>query len=172
MLVPCAKTKPWVGPAVRRSKLYSAYNAIRAERPDVYFLTVSEPLGIVPMDDWARFPQYDNPGLFRDDAQQSGMTKAQWEASPFGRWYGLPFDEQAWTESIALLGGVVGDVLARHADRHIIAALDSGEGAKSTHGHMLDVALAEHPISLTRHTKRGAPRVSPLEYLRGLLPPR
>lgn len=90
MLVPCAKTKPWVGPAVRRSKLYSAYNEIREEHPEICFATISEPLGIVPMQRWADFPQYDNPGLFRDDAQQSGMTKKEWAASPLGRWSGLP----------------------------------------------------------------------------------
>lgn len=169
VLVPCAKTKPWDLSSVGRSKLYSAYHALRREHPDVCFATVSEPLGIVPMQAWADFPQYDNPGLFRDDAQQSGMTKRDWEASPFGRWYGLPFDEGAWRESIARLGSTVGRFLTANRDRRLVAVVDSMEGPQSTHGAMLDVALLESGASLKRYPKRIEARVSPLPYLRDVL---
>lgn len=169
ILVPCAKTKPWEGPAVARSKLYSACNALRAIHPDACFVTVSEPLGIVPMQRWGDFPQYDNPGLFRDDALRSGLTSAAWRATPFRRKLVLPFDDEAWRDCIDILGGVVGDFLAHHRGRRIIAAVDSAAGPQSTHAAMLDVAIARSGVQVERHPKRDLPRVSPLGYLEGLL---
>lgn len=166
VLVPCAKTKPWVEPYVSRSKLYTAYHALKRERPDICFATVSEPLGIVSMEDWGSFPQYDNPGLFKDDAQQSGMTKRDWEASPFGRWYGLPFDEEAWSQSIEHLGAVVGSFLTANAGKQLISVVDSAEGPQSTHGAMLDAATCQSGVEVTRYPKRLEARVSPLDYLR------
>lgn len=163
VLVPCAKTKPWTVEATRRSKLYAAYHAIIPEVPDTCFVTVSEPLGIVPMGSWGHFPQYDNPGLFSDDAQQSGMTRRQWEASEHGRWYGLPFDPAAQRRCIETLGGVVGAFLAAHADREIVSFVD---GVGSTHGRMLDVAVSATGTDVTRHAKRGRPRVSPEGWIR------
>jgi len=51
--------------------------------PNACFVTISEPLGTVPMQSWSgSFPMYDDPVLFRDDAQRSSMTKQQWEESP------------------------------------------------------------------------------------------
>jgi hypothetical protein len=168
VLVPCAKTKPWVGPAVSRSKLYSAYNALRPEHPSVCFATISEPLGIVPMQDWGDFPQYDNPGLFRDDAQQSGMTKKDWQKSPFGQWYGLPFDEAAWRQSIDTIGEVVAAFLDNHRDRKILSVVDDVSG-RTTHGAMLDVAVSLTGVDVARYPKRLEARVSPLGYLRDVL---
>lgn len=170
VLVPCAKTKPWVGPAVKKSKLYSAYNELRAQYPDACFITISEPLGIVPMQDWADFPQYDNPGLFRDDAQQSGMTKKIWEASQFGQWYGLPFDEAAYELCINQLGSVIAEFLGRHQHMRIVSAVDEMRGPRSTHGAMLDVAEILNPeLEIERYPKRIEARVSPLGYLAQVL---
>ena len=169
VLVPCAKTKPWTGPAVSRSKLYSAYNELRRERSDLSFVTVSEPLGVVPMEDWADFPQYDNSGLFRGDAQQSGLTTREWQASPFGRCYGLPFDEVAWRSCIDRLGAVLGKFLVANQGRRLVAVVDSGVGPQSTHGAILDVAQSLSGVAVERHPKRGSAHVSPLPYLRELL---
>ena len=59
--VPCAKTKPWKD---AKRGIYKSYNKIINESPDdVYFVTISEPLGIVPQNNWEYFPQYDNPWL-------------------------------------------------------------------------------------------------------------
>jgi hypothetical protein len=171
VLVPCAKTKPWVGPASKRSKLYSAYNELRAELPHTCFVTISEPLGIVPMSAWADFPQYDNPGLFRDDAQRSGMTTKEWMTSPFARCYGLPFDKAAHTSAIAQLGAVVGRFLTNNSERDIISVVDNADGSASTHAQMLDVAVAASGARVQRHPKRAVARVSPLPYLRQLLNP-
>ena len=169
ILVPCAKTKPWTGPGVTRSPLYSAYNRLREEMPESFFLTVSEPLGVVPMSRWASFPQYDNPGLFADDALQGGMSKKEWEASPFRRWYGLPFDRAARARCLELLGEQLGLFLQRHRELEIISLLDSREGPASTHGLMLDHASRLSGLWPARHPKRGAPRINPEAYLRQVL---
>jgi hypothetical protein len=169
VFVPCAKSKPWTGPAVKKSKLYSAYNQLRREKKNICFVTISEPLGIVPMKDWANFPQYDNPGLFKDDAQRGGMTKVQWEASPFKKFYGLPFDEKAHQECINQLGAVVADFINNNKDKQIISVVDERQGPKSTHGQMLDVASTMTDKKVSRHPKRIEARVSPLSYLRDLL---
>lgn len=168
VFVPCAKTKPWTGPAVKRSKLYSAYNQLREEFPEICFVTISEPLGVVPMQNWAEFPQYDNPGLFRDDAQRSGMATKQWEER-FGQHYGLPLDEQARERCLDQLGEVVGNFLANNSDRKLIAVVDEESGAQTTHGEMLDRATAQTGAYVARNPKRVEARVSPLSYLRTLL---
>jgi predicted RNA-binding protein len=73
ILVPCAASKPWFNHKnVNKSMLYKSYNQIindieQGEFRKVYFLTISEPLGIIPQDKWSDFPKYDNPGLFKDD---------------------------------------------------------------------------------------------------------
>ncbi len=172
VFVPCAKTKPWTGPATRKSKLYSAYNTLRDELPDTCFVTISEPLGIVPMHRWADFPQYDNPGLFRDDAQRSGMTRQQWLASPFATCYGVPFDDQARGQALDRLGAVIAQFLDVHRDRELVAFVDDRSGVPTTHGEMLDRALASavgDGVQIDRWAKRGQARVSPLPYLRDAL---
>ena len=169
VFVPCAKTKPWVGPAVRRSVLYSAYNGLSAELPDTLFVTISEPLAIVPQYRWGDFPQYDNPGLFVDDAQRSGMTTAQWEGSPFGRCYGTPFDPNARTQCLNDLGDVVGAFLSSNSLCEIVAFVDSADGTPTTHGLMLDRAIAVSGIPVKRYPKRAKARTSPLHYMREVL---
>ncbi len=176
VLVPCAKTKPWDAASTGRSKLYSAYHAVRnsvaaGERPGVYFVTISEPLGIVPEDDWADFPQYDNPGLFPDDAQRSGMFKSDWDEA-FGERMVVPFDREAQQQCLDVLGDVVGRFLAQNArpGRRFVAFVDETSGAPTTHGQMLDRALAAHPtLNLERYTKRAAPRTSPQAHIEEVL---
>ena len=169
VFVPCAKTKPWTGPGVSRSRLYSAYNVLRDEFPQTCFVTISEPLGVVPQQRWLDFPQYDNPGLFTDDSQRSSMTTSEWAASPFGRCYAVPFDETARDLALGLLGQVVGRFLKANADLEFVSFVDSIAGPKSTHGLMLDVATATSRIPVTRYPKRPAPRTSPLEQMRAVL---
>ena len=114
--VPCAASKPWCGVtdektlySKERRKLYPSYNRIR-EMFDkgavgknfkrVYFVTVSEPLGVVPQDRWHNFPAYDNSGLFTNVSQQSGFSTKQWlnlskEKGGTGTKQLFPFDEKA-----------------------------------------------------------------------------
>jgi len=76
IFVSCAASKPW-GESCG-SAFYQAYNQLKKEFPNSYFVTISEPLGIVPSENWEDFPQYDNPGLFKDTALQSGLHTKQW----------------------------------------------------------------------------------------------
>lgn len=101
IFVPCAKTKPWKD-APRG--LYKSYNKIINENSDnIYFVTISEPLGVVPQDNWSDFPQYDNPGLFKDVVQRSGgLFTKDWQEH-FGQRYKLPWDQNAYEQSIDIL---------------------------------------------------------------------
>lgn len=169
VLVGCAKTKPWTGPAARKSKLYSAYNRLRSELPDVHFVTISEPLGVVPQEHWGDFPQYDNPGLFVDDAQRSGMTTAQWLASPFGRPYGLPFDQEARSACLKELGSLIGQFLQANSYAKFTAFVDALDGQETTHAVMLDIGARMAAVPVERHPKLPAPRSSPYEYMLDVL---
>ena len=81
VFVPCAKTKPWEN-ATRG--IYKDYNRVRKEHPNLFFVTISEPLAIVPQTLWNNFPQYDNPGLFKDTVQRSGGLFTQDFKTHFG----------------------------------------------------------------------------------------
>lgn len=50
MFVPCAKTKPWKN---ANRGIYKSYNKIIEENGNnIYFVTISEPLGVVPQNNW------------------------------------------------------------------------------------------------------------------------
>jgi hypothetical protein len=169
VFVPCAKTKPWAGPSVNRSRLYSAYNVLRPELPDTCFVTISEPLGVVPMGSWTDFPQYDNPGLFADDTQRSGMTTKEWLASPFGKCYGIPFDESAANAAIRRLGAVVAEFMKNNRGVEFVSVVDNRDGTHGTHANMLTIAVALTGIEVERYPKRAEARVDPLPYLMKIL---
>lgn len=168
ILVPCAKTKPWTGPRVGRSRLYSAYHQLLSERDDLHFITLSEPLGTVSMERWSDFPQYDNPGLFVDNAQRSGMHLKDWRAAGYDHAYSLPFDKDAQAQCISRLGSVIADVLARHSSHRIVSFVDDSS-SKTTHAAMLDEAIAASAAIVERRNKRSQARVSPLDHMRALL---
>ena len=167
--VPCAKTKPWEGPSVARSVLYSAYNQLRGEQDAVYFVTVSEPLGVVPEDCWSSFPQYDNPGLFHDDALRSGMLSEQWKDSPAGKKMIVPFDEVAYKKCILALGNEIGAWMEAHKGRSFVSFVDNAEGSPSTHQQMLKVAEERSGIKIEHHLKKPVARKTPYGYIRGIL---
>lgn len=172
MLVPCAASKPWRDhPNMRKSKLYQAYNRLlermdRGELPRLYMITVSEPLGLVPQDQWNNFPAYDNPGLFRDDFLRTGMVKTDWTASDWKQRHRLPFDEAAYLRCIERLGAVIAKVLNNNP-LPIVSFVDHPV-TRTTHGHMLDVVTGRCPqvgSRLTRLPKRTTPRVDPTDDL-------
>lgn len=156
---------------MRKSKLYMAYNRLmermeRGELPRLYFMTVSEPLGLVPQDQWHRFPAYDNPGLFRDDFLRTGMVKTAWSSTPWQHRHRLPFDEGAYQRCIDRLATTIAATLAS-TPLPIVSFVDS-PGMVTTHGHMLDVLSVRHPDlanRLTRLPKRNVPRVDPTDDL-------
>lgn len=178
IFVPCAKTKPWVMPYAKKSKLYKAYNEIRelsraGKIAPVYFVTVSEPLGLVPEDFWNDFPQYDNPGLFKDDSQRSGLLTKDWSKTPFKRKKIIPYDERAYGQAIDGLSGVIADFLKNNqrTGRRFLSFVENPDGG-GTHSAMLDQAdLKLKALGLKgvdanlRFLKRPAARTSPKSFI-------
>lgn len=96
VLVPCAASKPWRHHAnARKSKLYTAYNALidgidAGTLPRLYFMTVSEPCGIVPQDRWNDFPPYDNPVFSRTISCAPGWSRPSGPERSWARATGCP----------------------------------------------------------------------------------
>ncbi len=173
ILVPCAKTKPWDKEHSKRSVSYRSYHeildlSVKGEIPPVYFVTISEPLGVVPQDFWASFPQYDNPGLFKEDYLRTGMYKNDW-IEKFGVRRQLPFDKNAYQESINILGHIISKFLRNnYRGRKILSFVDSLDGTTTTHSDMLNVALQEldgEKVDLQRFSKKRKPREAPLQHI-------
>jgi hypothetical protein len=171
--VPCAKTKPWAGAT---SGIYKSYNRLRHEFPRVYFVTISEPLGVVPQDLWDDFPQYDNPGLFRDPVQRSGgMFTSDWrELFGVSSRLETPFDPGDYDVAIGRLAGVIHGFVEnnRRPGMRFLSFVedhdfDPNRKSVGTHSDMLNRANVIDAGA--RFRKRGAPREEPYEYLRGIL---
>jgi hypothetical protein len=166
IFVPCAKTKPWEGAC---KGIYKSYNKIKKEKGNVYFVTISEPLGIVPQDLWSSFPQYDNPGLFKDPVQRSGLMTKDWKRL-FGTSSRLqtPFDESAYKECIKILGNVIKTFIFNNPDFKYLSFVEDFKGrAKGTHSEMLDAA--GFIDSSIRFLKRENPREEPYSYINKFL---
>jgi len=165
--VPCAKTKPWAGAS---RGLYKSYNKIiNDNRYPVYFVTVSEPLGMVPQSLWNDFPQYDNPGLFKDNVQRTGgMFKSDWEKL-FGTGPQLvPFDPAAYNESINILSNVIRGFVQTNQDKQFLSfvedkAFKATTKNVGTHSDMLTRSGVIPPEN--RYLKRDAPRNEPFDYV-------
>lgn len=150
-LVPCAKTKPWGKTRPKSSDLYNAYHEISEKNQrgelkiaPIYFVTISEPLGVVPQDFWDDFPQYDNPGLFADPVMRSGgLFTRDYSKTPIGTKHIIPFDEKAYEEAISKLGTTIGEFIRNNTipGRVFVSFVEDPSGKiKTTHSHMLDVA--------------------------------
>lgn len=172
-LVPCAKTKPW---ANADRGLYRSYNQLRKDvrhglLPKVYFVTLSEPLGIVPEEFWDDFPQYDVPGLFASNARRTSLLTRQWQASPFKKVMVTPYDPKAYQDVIHILAEVIARFLKLNSDRVFLSFVED-HSEKSTHSDMLDEATVLAPGILhpeNRFWKRGQPRQAPYPYIRDIL---
>ena len=119
--------------------------------PNVYLMTVSEPLGLVPQEMWAKFPKYDNPGLFKDDFLRTGMVKTDWNDTVYGKRHLLSFDDEAYLKCIQKLADVIGIVLSQQ-NTPIISFVDAK--TKTTHGHMLDLATENYGLNIARYDKK------------------
>lgn len=159
VFVPCAKTKPWEN-ATRG--IYKDYNKLRSERPDLFFVTISEPLGIVPQTYWKNFPQYDNPGLFRDTVQRSGglFTSDFKKYFNSDKQYKIPFDENAYNTAIDILAETIKGFLENNQDKDKISFVEDFKGV-GTHSDMLTRA----GFIGKRMQKRESPRTGPYDYL-------
>lgn len=153
VLVPCAKTKPWGMTRPKKSDYYNAFNKLKemAEKGEfsksllntIYFVTISEPLGIVPQDHWDDFPQYDNPGLFKDPVMRSGLLTKDYTKSPIETKHIIPFDKDAYDSAIGILGGTIRAFLENNKapGRLFVSFVEDSSGKiKTTHSDMLDRA--------------------------------
>lgn len=168
VLVSCARTKPWTENFSKKSKLYSAYNKIIKDVKEgkiepVYFVTISEPLGVVPQELWDNFPKYDNPGLFKDDVMRTGLMTKDWEKTFLGRKYKLPFDDKRYKQCINFLGKEINKFLENHKDRNIISFVED-KNMKTTHSDMIDI-VDENNINIKRFYKRRKRRETPYDYM-------
>lgn len=187
VLVPCAKTKPWGFDRPKRSDTYNAYHDILemakdgklSINGDIYFVTISEPLGVVPQDFWDEFPQYDNPGLFKDPVMRSGLFTSDYPNTPLGKKQIIPFDEGAYSTAIKTLGVEIGAFMNNNKmpGRVFVSFLEDHSGKiKTTHSEMLDhanmlneqdeqVLSAEHRFPKPAgKTSRTTPRTTPKEH--------
>jgi hypothetical protein len=144
ILVPCAASKPW-GKDSCSGHYYPAYNNIKEEyRDEAFWITISEPLGIVPETHWDNFPAYDAPGIFRDPTMQvGGMHKKEW-VKRYGDRFNPPWDEKAREKVMSILGGVIAEFVSRNQKdgRKWISFIDqhNTKGKLTTHREMVDIA--------------------------------
>jgi hypothetical protein len=165
--VPCAKTKPWAGAT---KGIYKSYNKIKDEYDNVYVVTVSEPLGVVPMEHWGTFPQYDNPGLFKDPAMRSDTFTRDWEV--FGQKYIVPFDTGAYDKSIKILSDVISSFLQtnKRDDRKVVSFVQDQGRTVGTHTDMLNRLSGDVQLPKDhRFLKRGCSREMPDIYMNKII---
>lgn len=137
VFVPCAKTKPWKD---AKRGIYKSYNKIINENEhSVYFVTISEPLAIVPQDLWSDFPQYDNPGLFKDVVQRSGgLFTKDWKEH-FGERYKMPWDQDAYDQCIDLFASVIRQFVNNNQkEERVFLSFVNEAKSLSTHEDMLN----------------------------------
>jgi hypothetical protein len=166
VFVPCAKTKPWKD---AKRGIYKSYNKIINEnKDDIYFVTISEPLGVVPQDDWENFPQYDNPGLFKDVVQRSGgLFTKDWNEH-FGKKFKMPWDQKSYDKAIDILSDKIKLFVENNKKdgRHFLSFVGD-EKILGTHADMVNrsgVIPKENQF-----LKRAAARQEPYEYVRDII---
>jgi len=141
VFVSCAASKRWG--KTTKAKDYKCYNMIRGENSKIYWVTISEPLGIIPEDYWDTFPLYDNPGLFKE-LGLAGIKTEIWK-SLFGKdsSFLYPSDEGIKKECINILGNVIKKFYdfnkQINPNLEFISAVENAS-EKSTHSQMLDVS--------------------------------
>ena len=195
--VPCAATKPWCGALDENTlhskahrMLYPSYNRVR-EMFDkgavgknfkrVYFVTISEPLGVVPQDRWHNFPPYDNSGLFTSPPQQSGFPTKYWlnlpkEKGGTGAKQLFPFDEKAYNKAIDILGNVIANFVQTNKENNPdlkVISFVKDDKKKGSHELMVDAAskFAGEPIVSedNNYAKRAVSNTPPEALLKKVL---
>ena len=162
--VPCAKTKPWLNAT---QGIYSSYNQIARDFPEVCLVTISEPLGVVPFTFWDSFPRYDNPGLFRGDTLRAGMYGDEWEAIGFPKNSRLPGDEEWRQWCLHSLADAIKAFCERNKNIPLMSFVDDEPwygkitSASGTHTEMITYA----GIEVIRHTKRSVAREQPYIHM-------
>ena len=164
--VPCAKTKPWKNST---RGIYKSYNKIINENSkDIYFVTISEPLGIVPQKNWENFPQYDNPGLFKDVVQRSGgLFTRDWKEH-FGQRFKMPWDQNSYDKAIDILAEKIKIFVNNNQKigRQFISFVGD-EKSIGTHADMINRS-GVFPKE-NQFLKRAVAREEPYEYVNSII---
>ena len=169
--VPCAKTKPWLN---ANKGIYKSYNKIINDgKYPVYFVTISEPLGVVPFSLWNDFPQYDNPGLFKDNVMRTGGLFTRDWLRLFGtKQQKVPFDTDAYNECIGILSGIISKFISNNSHVKFLSFVEDPGipiSAKNvgTHSDMLNRSGLVNPQH--RYAKREKARAEPYDYVDNVL---
>jgi hypothetical protein len=165
--VPCGANKSWGNP--KGVTKYKDYHEIK-NKYKIYIVTVSEPLGVVPMERWSDFLQYDNPGLFKSSPQRTYFD-AVWKRL-FGEVFVGPWDENSYKESIKILGKVIETFVENNLKegRQFISFVDGHRG-NTSHGDMLNILVRnkipnEYRFTNTEKSGRG---FTPLPHMNRIL---
>lgn len=164
--VPCAKTKPWKD---AKRGIYKSYNKIMKENPEkVFFVTISEPLGVVPQNHWEDFPQYDNPGLFKDVVQRSGgLFTKDWKEH-FGERYKMPWSQKDYDKAIDILSEKIKTFVNNNqSNNRTFISFVGDEKTLGTHQDMINRAGVIPKEN--QFLKRAAPREEPYDYIKLVL---
>lgn len=164
--VPCAKTKPWKN---AKRGIYKSYNKIIEENSDkIFFVTISEPLGVVPQNYWDDFPQYDNPGLFKDVVQRSGGLFTKDWVENFGKRYKMPWCQEDYDKAINILANKIKVFVENNQKKdRIFLSFVGDDKTLGTHQDMVNRAGVIPKKN--QFLKRGAPREEPYNYLKLIL---
>jgi hypothetical protein len=81
------------------------------------------------------------------------MTK-DWEKSPIGSKREMPFDDDAFIESINRLGQVIGTFIKNNSNHEFVSFVEHPSRTRSTHSMMLDVAERVSGITIPRNPKK------------------
>jgi hypothetical protein len=163
IFVPCAKTKPWGINTCGRSKPYTDYNKLRQEYGNIYFVTISEPLAIVPQDMWEEFPQYDNPGLFIQSKMRCDLATQEWKTlfadRGLDKYMLIPFDQSMYDKCVAKLGSVINAFVTNiHKQNPNLKMLSfvKDHGGERSHSDMLSHIDSKIQSSIAKYTKTEA----------------
>jgi hypothetical protein len=161
IFVPCAKTKPWGINTCGRSKPYKDYNQIRKEYGNVYFVTISEPLAIVPQDMWEEFPQYDNPGLFIQSKMRSDLATQEWlrlfPEYNLDKYMLVPFDQSMYDKCVAKLGSIINQFVTNIHNKNPnlkMLSFVKDLGDERSHSDMLSHIDSKIQGSIAKYTKK------------------
>lgn len=164
VFVPCAKGKRWDKQSIKRfsSSTYRLYHELIEQYPEIYFITISEPLSVVPQDHWMDFPLYDNPGLFEKDIPlQTDLWTKDWKTLEVdfkrnGKRF-VPFGKKSKDIAIKMLAdqmvAVMKNIMQDREFEFISMVCDVNPKKKTTHSLILDQVVDKLGITCLRLPK-------------------
>ncbi len=180
VFVGCAASKPWDIAHCKNKRLdYHSYNKLQDElRGKTYFVTISEPLGIVPNEHWGDFPMYDNPGLFDDVYFVTGLDAKGWVKHGLPGSMYIPFDPEARSQCTKILGEVIAHFVKKNIKKGLkwTSFVGTGNQNMATHDEMLNYAnkivsflKPESRFMRKQEKTQKFQRTTPYEYMKTIL---